>query len=191
MITKEMILVGISTGVVKLIDSPNDGEPACQIGENWFYYAGSEGAGLSSEEYTASVPLDDIAGEIVRALEGIRDDLDGADEYSYYEAVLNEAGIMLINTIKALLPPIIEIINTVLPALIHSNLALAECVRQHPPRPEVQVIITVAKNKDGVVGGAAMLGSDGVWYWTYNGEKTGKVPYDVIGWKYIDKVEGK
>lgn len=92
-ITKEMILSGISTGVVKLIDSPHDSEPACQIGDHWFYYAGSEGVGLTSAEYTANVPLDEIASEIVGALEGIRDDLDGANEYGYYEAILRETGI--------------------------------------------------------------------------------------------------
>lgn len=93
MITKEMILSGISAGVVELIDSPHDQEPACKIGEHWFYYAGSEGSGLTSAEYTANVPMDEIASEIIGALEGIRDDLDGADEYGYYEAILREAGI--------------------------------------------------------------------------------------------------
>ena len=161
MITKEMILSGITAGVVELIDSPHDQEPVCKIGEHWFYYAGSEGSGLTSAEYTENVPLEDIAGEIVGALEGIRDDLDGSDEYGYYEAVLNEAGV--------------------------PDLVLAEYVRQNPPRPDVQVIITVAENKDSVCGGAAMLGSDGVWYWTYNGEKTDKVPYPVIGWSYIEE----
>lgn len=92
-ITKEMILSGISAGVVKLIDSPHDSEPACQIGDHWFYYAGSEGNGVTSAEYIAKVPLDEIANEIVGALEGIRDDLDGTDEYGYYEAILREAGI--------------------------------------------------------------------------------------------------
>lgn len=93
MITEKMILAGIAAGVVKLIDSPNDNEPACQIGDHWLYYAGSEGAGLTSTEYVANVPIEDIAAEIVEALEGIRDDLDGEDEYGYYEAVLREAGI--------------------------------------------------------------------------------------------------
>lgn len=94
MITKEMILTGISAGVVELVDSPHDREPACKIGEHWLYYAGSEGVGLTSAEYTANVPLDEIAREIVGALNGIRDDLDGADEYGYYEAILREAGIV-------------------------------------------------------------------------------------------------
>lgn len=93
MITKGMIRAGISAGVVKLIDSPNDNEPACQIGDHWLYYAGSEGTGLTSTEYIANVPMEDVISEIVDALEGIRDDLDGEDEYGYYEAVLREAGI--------------------------------------------------------------------------------------------------
>lgn len=93
MITKEMILTGISAGVVKLIDSPHDLEPACKIGEHWFYYAGTEGSGLTSAVYTANVPQDEIASEIVSALEGIRDGLEGTDEYGYYEAILREAGI--------------------------------------------------------------------------------------------------
>ena len=92
MITKEMILIGIARGVVKLIDSPNDGEPACLIGEHWFYYAGSEGCGKTSEEYVSEVPMDDITREIIDALEGIRDGL-SEDEYAYYETVLREAGV--------------------------------------------------------------------------------------------------
>ena len=160
MITKEMILAGISAGVVKLVDSPYGNEPSCRIGEHWFYYAESGAEGMSSAEYVARTPLDRIAVRITGALEGIRDDLDGADEYCYYEAVLNEAGV--------------------------PDLVKAENVRRNPPRPDIQVIITVAKNADSVGGGAAILGSDGVWYWTYNGEKTDKVPYSVTGWTYIE-----
>ena len=92
MITRDMILRGIKNGVVKLIDSPNDGEPACKIGDAWFYYAGEEGAGKTSEEYVSSTPIEDISNEIVDALNEIRDNID-PDEYRYYEAVLTEAKI--------------------------------------------------------------------------------------------------
>ena len=92
MISKEMIRKGLDNGIVKLIDSPNDGESICQVGDHWFYYAGAEGEGLTSAEYVARVPRESIVEEILSALEAIRDDLD-PDEYAYYESVLKEAGL--------------------------------------------------------------------------------------------------
>lgn len=38
MISEEMIREGYKSGIVRLIDSPNDGEAVCQIGEYWFYF---------------------------------------------------------------------------------------------------------------------------------------------------------
>lgn len=90
MVTEEMIRKGLDTGIVKLIDSPNDGEPACQIGDHWFYYAGVEGEGLTSAEYVEQVPMESVVKEIMSALDGIRDELDAA-EYAYYESILSEA----------------------------------------------------------------------------------------------------
>ena len=60
-------------------------------------------------------------------------------------------------------------------------------VSEHPPEPERQVLIDVSKNKDSIRGGAAMLGSDGIWYWTQDGKKIQKVDYPVIGWVYVSE----
>ena len=68
MISKDMIRKGLDNGIVKLIDSPNDGEPVCQIGDHWFYYAGAEGEGLTSAEYVARVPRESIVEEILSVL---------------------------------------------------------------------------------------------------------------------------
>ena len=91
MITTGMIQRGLELGLIKLIDSPNDGEPACKIGDYWFYYAGSEGSGMNSAEYIANVPMEEIVREINDALEGLQ--RDNREEYAYYEAVLLEHGL--------------------------------------------------------------------------------------------------
>ena len=91
MITEKMLLAGIQKGVVTFIDSPNDGTPACKIGEHWFYYGGSEAEGESSAEYIAHTPTDDLVHEVLDALSGIRDEI-SENEYLYYEAVLFENG---------------------------------------------------------------------------------------------------
>ena len=91
MITTGMIQRGLELGLIKLIDSPDDGEPACKIGDYWFYYAGSEGSGMNSAEYIANVPMEEIVREIGDALDGLQ--RDSRDEYAYYEAVLLEYGL--------------------------------------------------------------------------------------------------
>lgn len=88
MITEDMIRQGLDKKVIKLIDSPNDGEPACQIGEHWFYYAGFEGEGLHTADYLTWTSFDDVIGEILDALSGLEE-----TEKKYYEAVLAESGI--------------------------------------------------------------------------------------------------
>ena len=91
MISEDMLKIGLAKGVVRLIDSPNDGEPACQIGEHWFYYAGSKGTGMSTEAYVRETLFEDIIHEILDALVSILADVN-KDEYLYYEAVLRENG---------------------------------------------------------------------------------------------------
>ena len=91
MISKDMLKIGIAKGVVKLIDSPNDGEPVCQIGDYWFYYAGSKGTGMRTDEYIREILFEDIIQEILDALGSILTDI-SKEEYLYYEAVLKENG---------------------------------------------------------------------------------------------------
>lgn len=73
MITKEMVLKGIDSGVVKLIvDSNMESGTVCKIGELWFYFGGSEAEGMEPNEYLGCVPKDEIAREIVSALEDLK-----------------------------------------------------------------------------------------------------------------------
>lgn len=44
------IVNGLWNGTVKLISNPNDGCLACQIGDYWFYFIGSEDENLTPEE---------------------------------------------------------------------------------------------------------------------------------------------
>ena len=88
MITKEMVLKGFDRGAVKLIVDPNmESGTVCQIGDLWFYFGGSEAEGMEPEEYLGCVPKDEIATEIVSALEDLKNTY-GSDEFEYYEAVL-------------------------------------------------------------------------------------------------------
>ena len=90
MITAEMIRAGLDAGVVKLIDSPNDKEPACQIGEMWFYYATDVASGLTSKQYLAGAGMEEVIRRILEALSGLKKDLGAKAEYLYYEAILSK-----------------------------------------------------------------------------------------------------
>ena len=59
MITQEMVRKGLETGAVKLITSPNDREPACQIGERWFYYATDAASGMTSSMTAQAAVISD------------------------------------------------------------------------------------------------------------------------------------
>lgn len=87
-VTEKMIRRGLAKGIVKIIDSPHDGEPACQMGDYWFYFAGMEGAGESAEEYLAHSDIDDVIREITDAVNSLDE-----TERGYYASLLNEAGI--------------------------------------------------------------------------------------------------
>ena len=91
MITQEMVRKGLETGVVKLITSPNDREPACQIGERWFYYATDVASGMTSEQYLKTADMNDVVRRIVAALNDIRQFMGDSAEYLYYETLLREA----------------------------------------------------------------------------------------------------
>lgn len=99
-ITNEEILHGLKTGIVRIIDasgSPYYGDGiACEIGSggvsNWFYFAGIEGEDTTAAEYLRNVPLEDIASEIVDALEDfeVSEDQGEHDEWLFYRTVLDE-----------------------------------------------------------------------------------------------------
>ena len=90
MIRLEQIIDGMEHGDIAVVDSPNDDGAVCKIGDNWFYFGGQEAEDVTAAEYLANVPKDEIAKEILGALEDFRHDPVFTDEYGYYEAFLNE-----------------------------------------------------------------------------------------------------
>lgn len=56
-ITKSMIRNGYKNGIVFLISNPNDGCIAAQIGDNWFYFAGSENENIQLRSIRKSTHL--------------------------------------------------------------------------------------------------------------------------------------
>ena len=87
MISEEMIRDGFRSGLVRLIDSPHDGEAVCQIGEYWFYFWNGE-QGLSVAELQERYTSNAIVHAIWTALEDCKHELEFGVEYSYYESIL-------------------------------------------------------------------------------------------------------
>ena len=77
------IVNGLWDGTVKLISNPNDGRLACQIGEYWFYFIGSEDENLKPEEVKNNYDVFTIAQMILEAMIDLDD-----DEYTYYCDIL-------------------------------------------------------------------------------------------------------
>lgn len=94
-ITKSMILKGLDTWIVQIINNPNDGCISAQIGDSWFYYAGMEDESLPAKEYLKIYDFDTIAEMIVRTInvEPINGEMeDEATEWLYYWHFLRENG---------------------------------------------------------------------------------------------------
>lgn len=53
------------------------------------------------------------------------------------------------------------------------------------PEPNVQLAIYCAENADSVGGGAAALGEDGKWYWTFNYKLDQECKNPVTHWIYL------
>lgn len=53
------------------------------------------------------------------------------------------------------------------------------------PEPGFQLSIYCAPNEDSVGGGAATLGADGKWYWTYDYRLDIECKYQVTHWQYL------
>lgn len=77
------IVQALWNGTAKLISSPNDGCLACQIGEYWFYFIGSEDENLKPEEVKHHYDIFTIAQMILEAIVELDD-----DEYDYYCSIL-------------------------------------------------------------------------------------------------------
>lgn len=90
-ITKSMIRNGYKNGVIFLISNPNDGCIAAQIGDNWFYFAGSENENMTVEEYKEEYASEEIVDYIFAVLDSdFKTEFE--DEYLYYYYYLKECG---------------------------------------------------------------------------------------------------
>lgn len=81
---------GIKTGAVKIIPCPDgDGihEPVAQIGEHWFYFAGSEGEEETAEGYVDAVGIKAVAEMIENAMYSLE-----VTERVYHLTYLEEHG---------------------------------------------------------------------------------------------------
>lgn len=58
-------------------------------------------------------------------------------------------------------------------------------VADRMPEAGVQLLIYCAENDDSVGGGAAALGEDGKWYWTYDYKLHEECKYPVTHWRYL------
>ena len=67
---KEMIFKGLCDGTVKIISNPNDDCIACQIGEFWFYFIGSEDEDLTPDEVYESYTKEQLTEMILLFLAG-------------------------------------------------------------------------------------------------------------------------
>lgn len=87
-IIRDMVEKGYELGYIYLINNPNDGEIAAQIGDNWFYFDSTEDRLMSVEEYEANVLSVDIVELIHMTLTDMKTEFE--DEYLYYFAYLFE-----------------------------------------------------------------------------------------------------
>ena len=87
---KDMIFKGLYDGTVAIISNPNDDYIACQIGDNWFYFIGSEYEDLTPDEVYESFTKEDLTNMIYNTLESFKNDDDFIDEFDYYQSILEE-----------------------------------------------------------------------------------------------------
>lgn len=85
---KEMIFKGLCDGTVKIISNPNDDSIACQIGEFWFYFIGSEDEDLTPDEVYESYTKEQLAEMIYSTLQDM--EKNEFDEVEYYKSFLEE-----------------------------------------------------------------------------------------------------
>ena len=87
---KEMIFNGLSDGTVKIISSPNDDCIACQIGEHWFNFIGSEDGDLTPNEVYKSYTKEELTDLIYSALQDIEQNEWFLDKVLYCKTFLEE-----------------------------------------------------------------------------------------------------
>lgn len=87
-IIRAMVEKGYELGYISLINNPNDGKIAAQIGDYWFCFDSTEDRFMSVEEYETNTLFVDIVELIYVALTEMKTEFE--DEYLYYFAYLFE-----------------------------------------------------------------------------------------------------
>lgn len=82
----DLIYRGIKQNVVKFIENPNDGCIACEIGDYWFYFIGSEDENMTSSEVMESYTCD----ELIELIYGAMIELDDT-EINYYLSYIRDS----------------------------------------------------------------------------------------------------
>ena len=94
MITREMIKKGFENGIISIEDDyAGCMGTCCKIGDNAFYFLGSEDDSITKEEYWKSYTLDmtiDMIFDILKSAESAEEN--GLDDWEigYYESVLKQ-----------------------------------------------------------------------------------------------------
>lgn len=90
-ISPTMIKQGIEQGLIQFKPNTDDGyEVVCWIGDNWFYFAGSEGESMLAEDYLKGIPMFIIEMDVHDTLASFMTSPDFLDEYKYYAFYLQE-----------------------------------------------------------------------------------------------------
>lgn len=87
-ITRDMLVKGYEQGLVNIVEK--EGYIVCEIGDNWFYFAGMELENFSLENFLSVTETDDNLNNIYKVLEDFRTDSMFQDEYEYYYYYLKE-----------------------------------------------------------------------------------------------------
>ena len=92
MITREMIKKGFKNGIISIEDDyAGCMGICCKIGDNAFYFLGSEDDNITKEEYWESYTLDmtiDMIFNMLKDVESAEENGIDCVELDYYEAVL-------------------------------------------------------------------------------------------------------
>lgn len=96
MITLNMIVRGLQTGIISLVVDPNmEYGTVCQIGDSWFYFGGLTAEEENPDEYKFHVPFMDYAHDIYETLYTLSQDPVLKYEYDYYESILKKTVVQL------------------------------------------------------------------------------------------------
>lgn len=89
---KARLLKGLNEGTVQLIQNPNEDGLACQIGEYWFYFIGSEDEMMTPIEAFDSYTKEELSAMIAEAIQGL--DKTEQDYYKPKTLPVNQAVVL-------------------------------------------------------------------------------------------------